>query len=470
MATKAGTPPTKPRGLANFRLIPRVETVPWIVSSAQTAVGKITLIAIFGCGICVFVRDWASWLTLISTISLTSFVPSRRRCLLAVAPILLVVVHTFREPLRLGLNLGVIAAGVLLYWCVMRWPNSRFGKRPVLFLLTGFAAIILIACAVPHNSLPYLVLWSTVGILATYIWFIAYALIDRHSAPAKELTLQLTAFRPIWGSTNTPFPKGAAYLRRIEAQSPEQLAVVQLKGLKLLVWAIVLGLFQVAWKYLFHVYLHIPTASQALAMSVIGTPVAWHSRWESQILDLVESVLEVSVFGHWVVATCRMGGYNALRNTYRPFSSRTVAEFFNRFYYYYKELIVDFFFFPAFFRYWKSNRRMRTIFATFSAACFGNVFYHFTRDWTTIRDLGIWKALANYQVFTFYSFILAAFLSFSQLRKRGPRPAGFVRGHLLPVLGVCLFFSLINVFGWSEEKFPLTEHLKYFASLFFIHF
>ena len=71
--------------------------------------------------------------------------------------------------------------------------------------------------------------------MTNYLWFIAYALTDKNSKPAKELTLELTAFRPLWGSTNTPFPKGAAYLRRIEAKTPEQLAVVQLKGLKLLV-------------------------------------------------------------------------------------------------------------------------------------------------------------------------------------------------------------------------------------------
>ena len=123
-----------------------------------------------------------------------------------------------------------------------------------------------------------------------------------------------------------------------------------------------------------------------------------------------------------------MAGFNALRNTYRPLSSTTIMEFFNRFYYYFKELLVDFFFYPAFLRYWKGHRRLRLVFATFAAAFFGNSFYHLTRDWEIIRDQGLWQAIASYQVLFFYNAFLATALSVSQLRKRGPKPGGFVRG------------------------------------------
>jgi hypothetical protein len=86
------------------------------------------------------------------------------------------------------------------------------------------------------------------------------------------------------------------YLRRIEAQDPEQLAIVQLKGLKLLVWAILLSLFQVLWTDFLHGYLRIPTSAQALAMSVHCTPVAWHLRWASQILFFFEVTLSVAIW------------------------------------------------------------------------------------------------------------------------------------------------------------------------------
>ena len=145
-------------------------------------------------------------------------------------------------------------------------------------------------------------------------------------------------------------------------------------------------------------------------------------------------------------------------------------EFFNRFYYYFKELLVDFFFYPAFFRYWKRHKRMRMIFATFAAAFFGNSFYHLVRDWQIIRDDGLWRAISSYQVLFFYNAFLAAGLCISQLRKRDSKSMGFLRGRLLPAAGVWFFYCILNVFDADERVYRLVDHLKYLASLFFIHF
>ncbi len=457
-------------GFSDFRLIPRVETSPKVVSFAQTPAGKFVMLAVFGLGMRFFIPDSVFVLMLAVIFGLMTFMPEYRRIVLAITPIVFVLSQTFRDPLLLGLNLAVIAFGILLYCCVIRWPKSWFGRSPVAFLLTGFTVLILLAGTAAPRSLPYSILWKLVGLMASYVWFIAYAVTDRNSKPARDLTLEVASFRPLWGSTQVPFPKGAAYLRRIEAQNPEQLAIVQLKGLKLLAWAILLALFQIAWNNFFHGYLRIPMPDDALAMSVRGTPVAWHLRWESQILAYFELVLFVSIFGHRFIAVCRMAGFNALRNTYRPLSSTTLIEFFNRFYYYFKELLVDFFFFPTFLRYWKKHRRLRTVFATFAAVFFGNGFYHFTRDWVFIQNTGIWKACASYQVSIVYNVALSTALSISQLRKRGPRPAGFVRGRFLPSVGVCFFYTIVLVFGSASRMFSALETLRYLASMFFIHF
>ncbi len=469
MVTQAGFTGAKAKSLAEFRLIPRIEAYPGAVSFAQTPLGKVVLLVAFGLGVRVFLPALASVPVLMLPLAFITFMPEYRRFILALTPIALSVMETVHQPLLLGLTLSAIALGILLYWCAMRWPKSRFGQRPLLFLLTGFTVLILFACAAPSHSFAYSFLWTLVGVMVSYIWFFCYALTDRGSKPGNDLTLELTSFRPLWGSTGTPFPKGAAYLRRIEAKNPEQLAIVQLKGLKLLLWVLLLGLFQFFWVKFFHGYLRIPTSDQALAMSVHRTPVVWHLRWESLILAFFELILSISIMGHRIIACCRMAGFNALRNTYRPLSSTTIAEFFNRFYYYFKELLVDFFFYPAFLRYFKGHKRMRMIFATFAAAFFGNGLYHFTRDWEIIRDMGLWKALANYQTMLFYNALLTAGLCISQMRKRKPAPAGFFRGHLLSVFGVGLFYCLLSVFEISERVYPLAEHLRFFASLFFIH-
>ena len=469
MITQTGSAASAAKGRPEFRIIPRIETYPKVVSFAQTALGRIALLAVFGLGLHFFVPEWSTVLLQVFLLAVVTFIPELRHFLLALGPIAMVVVELVHAPLLLSLTLGVIASGVLMYWSARRWPKSPFGRRPIVFLLSGFTLLILSACATRLHSWQYTVAWDLVGVVSLYVWFIGYALMDRTSKPKQDLTLQIASFRPLWGSTTTPFPKGAAYLRRIEARDEKQLAIVQLKGLKLLAWAILLAMLSHLWNRFFHGFLHIPTSVEALAMSVHRVPLAWHVRWESQILAFFESIFWISIFGHQIIACCRMAGFNALRNTYRPLSSTTIAEFFNRFYYYFKELLVDFFFYPTFLRYWKGHRRLRMVFATFAAAFFGNSFYHLVRDWQIIRDDGLWRAMANYQVLLFYNFALTAGLCISQLRKRGRPPAGLFRGRLLPAFGVGFFYCLLNVFETSERMYPLSEHLRYLASLFFIH-
>lgn len=468
--TQSEAASARPTYWAEFRLIPRVETWPGVVSFAQTAPGKVLLLAVFGSAMYFFVRDFSAALWYAFLYGFITFLPEYRRLVLVAVPLLYVVVSGVHKPLQMGTTLSVIGLGMVLYWCAMCWPKSAFGRRPLVFLLSGFSLLIVAAAFVSPDSLSSSVLWALVAAMAGYVWFIAYALSDRNSKPRNDAALELASFRPLWGSTNTPFPKGAAYLRRIEAKTPEQLAITQLKGIKLLVWAILLALLQSVWFRFFHSYLHIPLPEQAMALSVRGTPAPLHIRWISQILAYFELILGFSILGHRFIACARMAGFNALRNTYRPLSATSLIDFFNRFYYYFKELLVDFFYFPAFLRYFKKHRRLRTIFATFSAVVFGDTFYHVTRDWHFIRERGLWKGIASYQVEFVYVIALAIGLSISQLRQRGHRHQGFLRGRVLPICGVAVFYILVSFFETDTRTFTLAQTVRYFASMFFIHF
>lgn len=455
------------RKLVDFRLIPRIETFPSVVLFAQTPLGKLLLLAAFGLELRFFASSVFSVLPLVIPLAVVTFMPEYRRFVLALSPLCLLLVQG-GPPLMVGLRLGAVAAGIGLFWCARRWPQSWFSQRPIAFLISGFSLLLLLACVTSPLAWSYKLIWSLVVVGANYIWFIGYALIDRSAKPAAETSLELASFHPLWGLTNVPIPKGAAYYRRIEARDEQQLAIVQLKGLKLLAWAILLAVLSSFSSRFFHAFLRIPTSTEALAMSAQRIPLAWAVRWESQILAFCEKMLEISIVGHRIVACCRMAGFNALRNTYRPLSSTTVAEFFNRIVFYFKELLVDFFFYPTFLRYWKGHRRLRLVFATFSAAFFGNAFFHFILDCRAIRLAGIERALTNFQVPLFYFFILAAALSISQIRKRGPRPTGFIRGRLWPVFCVLMFYCVLGVFDVLQPQYPLVEHLRFLASLFFI--
>jgi len=443
-----------------LRLIPAIETYARVVAFAQTPAGKVAIVGAFTLGYGCFLPQPADWLLVASTTALITSFPKSRWKLVAFGTLALTVVQPYAPYL-----LAAVTLGLLLFWCARKWPQSGFGRRPIATLLGAFTLLILICSAIPRSSASYLPAWTVVGVLSRYIWFIGYALKDRTNSPRTDLALEVGSFQPFWGSTSTPFPKAAAYLRRIEARDPEQLAVTQLKGIKLLAWALVLMLFQRAWMFVFHTYLHIPLASEALARSVQRNPYPWYVCGESQVLSFFEFLLQLSIFGHQVIAGCRVAGFNALRNTCRPLSSTTIIDFFNRFYFYFKELLVEFFFYPTFVRYFKQHRRLRVVAATFAAATLGNMFFHFTRDYWMIPRYGLTTAVMNFQVYAFYCLVLGTALSISQLRRRPPR-SGFIRGRLLPAAWVVLFYCLLDVFGSTQRNFPLTEHFRFLGHLF----
>src|SRR2546429_1344248 len=172
---------------------------------------------------------------------------------------------------------SVLVLGATLFWSAAHWPRSWYGRRPVFFFLSGFAVLILFASSIPETTRYYHLVWDFTAILSLYIWFIAYSLLDRKAPDCDPFGLQLGTYLPFWGSTNTPLPKGAAYLRRIEARDAGQLAVTQLKGLKLLVWSILISLFAHLFAQCVHGYLRIPTLAQALSLSVSLTPLPWYT-------------------------------------------------------------------------------------------------------------------------------------------------------------------------------------------------
>lgn len=471
------TPPIKSAFLvkaSQFRLIPRLETYPAVVSFAQTILGRALLLLLFGLGLRVLINEW---LPIMLCLALITCMPQRRRALVAISTLVFTFTVTLSQwrfpfrvpaPLLLGVSFFalVLGLGALLFWCARRWPHSFFGRSPVACFLSGFSALILISSFVPPSSVKvHVLVWDFIAVLSIYVWFFCYSLTDRAASPRGDFPLELGTFQPFWGSTNTPYPKGAAYLRRIEAKNAEEFAVVQLKGLKLLAWALLISLVLPWWTVFFHQYLGIPPLQVALAMSVNRSPLVWYKCWSCLALSFFESIMTTAVFGHRVIACCRIAGFNALRNTYRPLSSVTVVEFFNRYYFYFKELLVDFFFYPTFFACFKSHRRLRLTAAIFAAACFGNAYYHFIRDWPFIEQFGIWPALVSYQTQLFYCVALAAGLSISQLRKR-KHHADFLRGRVLPSISVALFFMLLDVFGSSQRNYPLVEHFRFFGHLF----
>jgi hypothetical protein len=458
--------------LRSFRIIPRLDTYPTVVALTQTLFGKLALLIVFG--LLLYGADQHSWL-MVTCLALPIFFPRRRHLAVSVATLLytgVILSMKSAHPLReFGLVALVFALADFLVSSAASRQRTRIGRHPLLFLLGGFTSLILICCWLsPHKRLSA-PLWEFTTVLGSYVWFIGYVLLDREAKPVHRFGLELGSLRPFWGaaSTPTPFPNGTACLRQIEAKDTERLAITQLKGLKLLAWARLLSLFLFAYTWFFHNYLGIPFYDKALDLSARHMPLPSLICWASLILEFFHKLLAISIWGHRIIACCRMAGFDALRNTYRPLSSTTVAEFFNRYYFYYKELLVRFFFFPTYLRLPPSLGTLRTTISIFVAACFANAYYHFTRDLWFIQVEGLWGSLKSFQVFLFYCVILASAISISRVRGRPDPSKGFIRCTLVPAFLVSVFYCLLGIFSTTDRNYPLLEHLRFLAHLFFLN-
>jgi hypothetical protein len=464
----------------NLRVIPRLENYPRIVEFSQTIPGKAVLLALFGYGL-----YYASWLHFLSNprwkvqlgfLIAATAIPKYRRMLVILGTLVWACGIWWRwaehpQIIQAGISLALAA---LILWSATRIRNSWIARRPVLTLLTGFAFTVFVASYLPRTGSLRTAAFNFLPVFGAYIWFLAYSLMDISSKHRDPVAMQVGIYQPVWGSSSTPFPKGAAYLRRIEAQNPEQLAIAQIKGLKLLWWSIVLDLFlNFAYRPFVHGYLNVPFYEFVFHLSLIHAPFKWYMGWASLISEFFENLISFSIWGHRIIAVCRMAGFNALRNTYRPLASRSIAEFWNRYYYYFKELLVDCFFYPAFMRYCKKWGRWRLFAATVAAAGFGNAFFHFFRDLNYVEDQGFFHALAGFQAYIFYVIVLSVGIGISQMRQRRRekenQKIGWIRSRILAPFCVSLFFCLLHVFDFSyfvNKRLPIQESFRFLGHLF----
>jgi hypothetical protein len=304
--------------------------------------------------------------------------------------------------------------------------------------------------------------WVLVAPLSGCFWLLAYALRDWRRDPASEgWTGSMLA--TLWNgpSSSTPVLKGPAHARQVEAAGPRQFAVVQLKAVKLLAWTVALRAILAGMEYLM-MRAGVPSLEIAMDRNSAGAlPAIWLC-WASLACSFTLTALTLTIWGHTIIAGLRLLGFKALRNTYAPFRARTIAEFWNRIYFYFKELLVDHFYYPAYLRYFKRSPRLRAAFATFAAAGFGNAFYHFVRDVDYVAQLGLWRALAGFQVYLFYTMVLATGISISQWQGKRLQTSWF-RREVLSRATLILFYCLIHIFDDTRRTVSLGAH---FAFLF----
>ena len=490
-----------------FRLIPRFESYPAIVSFVSSPLGKVLNIAIFAFGLILLGKSW--WAEAAVVFLALSFFPKNRRSLVLAGTMywlfsgnwwgaedvrFLLSDSGATEPVDFTFLRWAICVTALLF-CVAYYKASTaisehwVRHRPLTSLLGLYLGMLTIGWALPWYfqvaPIVQAFIWGFLILFGKYIWFLAYALADRRAKATPHIWWHLAYFQPFWGSTNVPFPKGAAYLRKIEAKNDQELSICQIKATKLLYWTG--GLALIKWIFLSFVpsfgdrgtlpiiesilpisdVFSIPNVASAFEQSMNGTPYPFHLSIFVLICDFLYTMLQLAIWGHIIIAMCRMAGFNALRNTYNPLGARTIAEFWNRYYYYFKELLVDMFFYPAFLRYFKKQPRLRMFFATMSAAFLGNFIYHYLVESRHILDVGPLQALLDIQYYIIYAFVLALAIGVSQILSEGkPRDRNSLKSRIAAPIGVCSFYCLLIILSHHKEvEITFMDRMNFLLSL-----
>ena len=470
-----------------MHLIPPIESYPSWQRFAQTPAGRVVLVGIFTLGLFLGrVRNAAELGAVLLAISLF---PRHRKLLSALGTLYWLgrshywlhfdrldalgiqegpaAAVTLGRPFRAAVVVATLAACAVVIQLLRKYGKQISRLPPAWTLLVLHACLVLIAATAPLSGVARVALWGGVLTFSSYLTWVAYSVQDPPKRVPGWLWLDITSSHGFWGirPLALAIPKGGANLQRLEATEPAQLAVTQLKGLKLLTWALVLFAINALGRPV--VERLVPSATEAFLRSVGGHPLPWYTGWLSVIATALLRMLEYAIAGHIAVACIRMAGFSALRNMYRPLSATTIAEFWNRYQYYYKEYLVDIFFMPAYRRWFRGQPRVRLAVGIFAAACVGNSYMHFIWWAERIAAVGLWRAVVGFRAFAFYSVLLTVGIVVSQLRRRGRSPGPALPPWRRPLASaqVVLFYFVIQLFGSFPPEYGLGDHFAFLATL-----
>jgi hypothetical protein len=466
--------------------VPPIETYPRVVAFAQTHVGKLLLFVLFA-GFTKYLAGGPG-VVMAGAAAAVSLASDRRRqaALLCTAALLVlgpewfeyraVYAVTEREFLGDVLRPGYVRAATLIacvplavaiLYLARRFRDHGLGRRPIVAQHLLFFVILGVAASPLLRGIPLVLLWSLTAVFAAYFWFLAYALIDQRRREPAPILFHLATFHPFFGSTTVPMAKGASNWTSVEAKTEEELAVTQLKGLKLLAWAIFLRLLLRVYRTIVYAKMGITPLGIAFDRFVADGISPGSLGALSIVANFFEQLLLMAIWGHVIIATARLAGYRLLRNTWRPLSSPNIAEFWNRYFYYFKEILVNVYFYPTYVRWFKRHNRLRVAFATFIAAGVGNFFFHFLLENYRVARDGLGEALGYMQTYAFYCGVLVSGIVVSQLRARRIDPGtGWVRRQFVPALGVMLFYCFLSFFDGPQRHVALRDHFAFLLEVF----
>lgn len=305
-------------------------------------------------------------------------------------------------------------------------------------------------------------------VFKSYFWYLAYTLAELKLKTPPPLTQQIGHFKNFWCGLSSiiPIGKGSHYLTKKLAKNNRELAVNQLKALKLIFWCVVIiGNLSKLLVYIMSYY-HIEKIDYYQLMILNGQTFPIWTGWLSLIYSVVDDALQLCFGGNVAIAIARFAGFNLPRFMYKPLSSRTLVDFWNRYHYYFKELLVDLFFFPTFLKYFKKHPRLRLIFATFMAAGVGNFLFHFLKYGNALYVYDIATYTVLFSSYIFYCVLLTIGICVSQFRiNSGIKPKDDILSRLFSFICIWGFVCGVYIFGNESLRFTFMERVKFMGIL-----
>ncbi|MGE3262186.1 MAG: hypothetical protein AB7K68_10435 [Bacteriovoracia bacterium] len=325
----------------------------------------------------------------------------------------------------------------------------------------------------PKTGWAGLILWTSALIFFKGLVGIFFAL-DPDEIPKKSglAGKAVVAFQLLGHGISVPLLQSPAQL----TDFPHR-ARCQIKGVKLLLWGLLLHLGNETLMQFVFGNSQLP-AIRALVPQSLGwvnyiqagmdafnlRPASPLKNWAVLLLVNWDYLLRTAVITSFYIGIIRLSGIYLPRWIYRPYLAVSFNDYFRRCFYFYSEFLLAVFYAPAWkwLRGTRLARPVRIFLATFFAVGLGGWLFHIARWVNRILYFEPSYYLGLYLSITPYFFLLGLFTAISALRNtpRAWRPASLL---WVPVYFV--FHSLVMVAFALEKDMGVTQRLAFLASL-----
>jgi hypothetical protein len=353
------------------------------------------------------------------------------------------------------LSAKIVSLAIVLTLVFLLFRLARRFKliqsQSVLFVFSLLCALnFIVTFMQPVGLLKYCFL-GVILLFTNFIWFIVVNLSESRSL-GHSFWQTIGTFRPFWSDRFFSAPGTIDEFDRRYCQNRDDRIICQLRGLRLIIWTLVLFFGKRAinaFIFLNHEemsFLHDGFFS-SYGMKKFEFFLNFEgSKWQLWFYVFArtgEILLDIAVKFGILVSSLRIMGFYLFRHVWRPLESKSFLDFFGRIMYYYKRFILRTFFIPFYKNLsFIAHQEVKVTLTAFLTVFVGGSLYHSTK--ILIPNLtgsveAVFKIFAKQVP---YFFILATFVSVGVFLNRRYPTKGRSKAHSFTMS--LLYFSVLT--------------------------